>query len=77
MTTIEVGEWYRRGDYQFVKVLGINGDKVDGYTITIHRQYGSESRGIHEWELGLLEELFVHTNEKTIMMLINNEHLEM
>jgi hypothetical protein len=77
MTTIEVGQWYRRGDYRFVKVMEINGDEVEGFTITIDRTYGSESRSLQEWDLGILEEHFVPTNEKTILMLINNEHLEM
>lgn len=70
---IEVGKWYRRGDYKFVKVMGINGDEVIGYSITYLRDLKSITRGVHTLDLNILKEYFVETNEKTIDMLLTND----
>jgi len=70
---IEVGKWYRRGDYRFIKVLEIQDHQAECFTITHHQEYNQIDKYVRDWDVDDLKEFFVETNEKTIDMLLKGE----
>lgn len=68
---IEVGKWYKRGNYRYIKVLEIEDRFVKALTITHHAEFNQIDKGINSWEKDIITEYFEPSDEEKILEILN------
>lgn len=68
---IEVGKWYKRGNYRFIKILEIDERFASAITITYHEDFNQVDKGVSSWDLDIIREYFEPTDEYKILDILN------